>query len=144
MAYEIKSESYGRRLPKITATADSTDDLATLGIDWAEGSSCVIGDKTYTLDKVQGWIEAGSGGGGASILTVTISADDDLYTLDKTWAEIYDAMPMVVCKWESDASPVLNMYEDGNGFHAAIYGGGNQLNDFVASSENDYPTYDNG
>lgn len=77
-------------------------------------------------------------------MTATISADDDLYTLDKTWAEIYDAMPMVVCKWENDASPVLNMYEDGNGFHAVIYGGGNQLNDFVASSENDYPTYDNG
>lgn len=65
MAYEILSESYGARLPKITATADSTDDLATMGTNYAEGSTCVIGDKTYTLDKVQGWVEPGSGGGGS-------------------------------------------------------------------------------
>jgi hypothetical protein len=64
MAYEIKSESYGRRLPKITATADSTDDLSTLGTDWAEGSTCVISDTTYKLDKVKGWVDPSSGGGG--------------------------------------------------------------------------------
>lgn len=71
MAYQITSESYGRRLPKITATADSTDDLATLGTDWSEGSVCTIGDTTYKLDKVKGWVDPSSGGGsGSGILIV--------------------------------------------------------------------------
>lgn len=71
MAYQITSESYGRRLPKITATADSTDDLATLGTDWAEGSICTIGNTTYKMDKVKGWVDPSSGGsGGSGILSV--------------------------------------------------------------------------
>lgn len=118
MAYEILSESYGRRLPKIAAEADSADDLATLGTNWAEGSTCVIGDKTYSLDKVQGWVEPGSGGGGlpdvtaddnGDVLTVvngawgkaapsggggvlaisaTYDSDTEMMTLDKTFGEI--------------------------------------------------------
>lgn len=92
MAYQITSESYGRRLPKITATADSTDDLSTLGTDWAEGSTCVIGSTTYSLDKVQGWVEPGSGGGGGGIFVVKFSADEeDNITADKTFAQTYEA-----------------------------------------------------
>lgn len=64
MGFQILSESYGRRLPKITAEADSTDDLATLGIDFAEGSTCTVGEEEYVLDKVGGWVIRGSGGGG--------------------------------------------------------------------------------
>ena len=64
MAYTILSESYGRRLPKITAEADSTEDLTALGTDYAEGSTCNVGGTEYTLDKVSGWIVPGSGGGG--------------------------------------------------------------------------------
>lgn len=90
MAYEILTESYGRRLPKITAEADSTDDLATLGTNYAEGSTCVIGDKTYSLDKVQGWVEHGSGGGGG-VFWVTITLVDGTLVSDKTAEEIYNA-----------------------------------------------------
>ena len=91
MAYTILTESYGRRLPKITATAESTDDLATLGTDFAEGSTVVIGDKTYSLDKVQGWVEPGSGGGGGSVFAVTVTEEGTTWTCDKTWKEIHDA-----------------------------------------------------
>lgn len=90
MAYTILSESYGRRLPKITAEADSTDDLAVLGIDYAEGSTCTVGEDEYVLDKVGGWVIRGSGGGGGDLL-VTITENDGAYTADKTNAEIYAA-----------------------------------------------------
>ena len=103
MAYEILTESYGRRLPKITAEADSTDDLATLGTNYAEGSTCVIGDKTYSLDKVQGWVEPGSGGGGGGggeggvyTIQAEISYDDTTqeYTVstEATFADIKSAV----------------------------------------------------
>lgn len=93
MAYEILSESYGARLPKITATADSTDDLVTMGTNYAEGSTCVIGDKTYTLDKVQGWVEPGSGGGGGGVFWVSVTSEDggQTFTADKTIGEIASA-----------------------------------------------------
>lgn len=89
MAYEILSESYGRRLPKIAAEADSTDDLATLGTNYAEGSTCVIGDKTYSLDKVQGWVEPGSGGGG--VVNIEWVGVGETATTVQTAKELYDA-----------------------------------------------------
>lgn len=98
MAYEILSESYGARLPKITATADSTDDLVTMGTNYAEGSTCVIGDKTYALDKVQGWVEPGSGGGGGGsggVFWVNFTWDESESTItgaDKSVAEIMSAL----------------------------------------------------
>ena len=62
MAWEIISESYGRRLPFVRITADSTDDFADIGTLYAEGSTVTIGKTTYKLDKVQGWIDNSGGG----------------------------------------------------------------------------------
>lgn len=95
MAYTILSESYGRRLPKITAEANSTDDLTALGTDYAEGSTCNVGGTEYTLDKVSGWIIPGSGGGGGGgtlIVGATYSSDTEMMTLDKTFGEISAAL----------------------------------------------------
>lgn len=95
MAYTILTESYKRRLPLITATADSADDLATLGTDYAEGSTCVIGETTYKLDKVQGWTDgSGGGGGGGGTLWVNLLYNSETYeySADKTDAEIYAAI----------------------------------------------------
>jgi hypothetical protein len=101
MAYNILSEAYGRILPKITAEADSTDDLASLGTDYAEGSTCRIGAKTYTLDEVQGWTDGSGGGGGAGVdeLVVAFTVEpaeegDSEYdvTCDKTFDEVYSAI----------------------------------------------------
>lgn len=89
MAYTILTETYGRRLPKITATADSTDDLTALGVEFAEGSTVNVGGTVYSLDKVNGWVVPGSSGGG-DVFSVTSTYDEDLQTkvLDKTYAEI--------------------------------------------------------
>ena len=105
MAYTILSESYGRRLPKITAEADSADDLAILGIDYAEGSTCNVGGTEYTLDKVSGWIIPGSGGGEPFLVTLTPTAADYSGTMDKTVAEIYAA-------YQAGGKIVFRMYTD--------------------------------
>lgn len=148
MAYTITSESYGRRLPKITATADSTDDLATLGIDWAEGSSCVIGGKTYTLDKVQGWIEAGSGGGGNPLI-VNVTVEGEKATFDKTWKEIHDAFiagtAVITYERKTIGAYTGEAYTQ---IIAATHNPGTELyvvtdgynTDYIATSENGYPS----
>ena len=110
MAYTILTESYKRRLPLITATADSADDLATLGTDYAEGSTCVIGETTYKLDKVQGWTDGsgggGGGGGGGSFIVNITSQQGTSCTVDKTAHEIVAAA-------QSGLSPVL-VYSEGD------------------------------
>ena len=136
MAYTITSESYGRRLPKITAIADSTDDLATLGTDFAEGSTVVIGDKTYSLDKVQGWIEPGSGGGGGSsgpIYVIETIFDEELSATKtvKPAAQLYeefmnasDAGIPVVMGAIGTGDPFninINVYGEDDGYSFAFY-----------------------
>ena len=95
MAYTITSESYGPRKPFITATATSTDDLADLGTDFAEGSTCVISSTTYKLDKVKGWIVPSQGGGGVLIVNAVADFPDPqstpVVTVDKTSEEVYTA-----------------------------------------------------
>lgn len=94
MSYEILTKSYGRRLPKITATATSTDDLAALGTDYAEGSTCAISDTTYKLDKVQGWVDPSSqpsGGDDVFIVNFTYDLSDEsnpTATTDKSGEEV--------------------------------------------------------
>lgn len=150
MAYTITSESYGRRLPKITATADSTDDLATLGTDFAEGSTVVIGDKTYSLDKVQGWIEPGSGGGGGggSAFVVTVTEEGTVWTCDKTWEEIRDAFLAGSSVYfdlpseEGDEKYVaLTMVSAYGGQYDVYYMDGGYSGQFTAAAEDGYPSY---
>lgn len=83
MAYTILTESYGRRLPKITATADSTDDLTALGVEFAEGSTVDVGGTVYSLDKVSGWIIP-DGEGGTSVY----DENDLIIRLDYYWDDI--------------------------------------------------------
>lgn len=87
MAVQILSQSYGPRKPLISCTADSLSDLA--GLVCAEGSTATVGGTEYVLDRVNGWIEPGSGGGGSGVLVV--SADTATGALDKTWREIREA-----------------------------------------------------
>lgn len=109
MAYEILSESYGARLPKITATADSTDDLVTMGTNYAEGSTCVIGDKTYALDKVQGWVEPGSGGGGGGGGQFVIHAVLNFDSAKNVWVPtVTESFAEIVAAIESGSDPVIH------------------------------------
>lgn len=122
MGFQILSESYGRRLPKITAEADSADDLTALGTSYAEGSTCTVGEDEYVLDKVGGWVIPGSGGGGGGALIVTVTKPSaDVYRMDKTAMEIYDAMSTgkaVVVKfpdsqfYDNQVSTVIAMNRD--------------------------------
>ena len=92
MAVQILSQSYGPRKPLIECTADSLSDLA--GLVCAEGSKATVGGTEYVLDRVNGWVEPGSGGGGgggSGVLVVGVTIDGNTATLDKTWQEIYDA-----------------------------------------------------
>lgn len=141
MAYEILSESYGRRLPKIAAEADSADDLATLGTNWAEGSTCVIGDKTYSLDKVQGWVEPGSGGGSGGsgdIVVVNFEYDSSIgkYRADKTDSEI-EALIL-------DGKTVIGRSSDGvytnygRYFYSIFFSTGQATCEQLRPSETDY------
>lgn len=143
MSYEITSESYGRRLPKITATATSTDDLATLGTDWAEGSTCTISDTTYKLDKVKGWVDpsSGGGGGGASALIISIEQDGNTATLDKTAGEIIEAVPLAYVVEGTLNHPRYEwiytyQYEDGEGYTISVGD-----DDYDAATLDDYPSY---
>lgn len=54
MAFTVISAIYGRTLPKITAAADSFDELADI-TNVAEGSTCTIGATKYVFDEVNGW-----------------------------------------------------------------------------------------
>lgn len=145
MAYEILSESYGRRLPKIAAEADSADDLATLGTNWAEGSTCVIGDKTYSLDKVQGWVEPGSGsGGGGDVFSVTLSTGDwSTWTSDKTYAEIDAAISDnedILCYWTDGVLKVqmFLMGKNNSGGHDYLEFYGIQFNNIGSTGQTYY------
>lgn len=89
----IVSKSYGPRKPLVVCEASSLDMLAD--IDCAEGSTATVGGTEYVLDRVNGWVEPGSGGGGggSGVLVVTATYDEqtEYTTLDKTWQEIHDA-----------------------------------------------------
>ena len=115
MSYTILTESYGRRLPKITAEADSTDDLTTLGTDWAEGSTCEISTTTYKLDKVKGWVDpsSGGGGGGAEPLSVEITMTGTVGTMDATITEIAEAL--------AAGTPVVISIPDGSDYFSQGY-----------------------
>ena len=134
MAYTIISESYGRRLPKISATADSADDLVSLGTDYAEGSTCVISDKTYKLDKVQGWTDGsgggGGGGGGSFLVHITEWNESETgFTVDKTAQEIRAAVqsglsPVLVDQTESEIHHIpfaSSFYEEEGAYIGAVF-----------------------
>lgn len=88
---KIISQSYGPRKPLVVCEASSLDMLADL--DCAEGSKATVGGTEYVLDRVNGWIEPGSGGGGGSdVLVVNVTYEGQTGTCDKTWAEINDAI----------------------------------------------------
>lgn len=147
MSYEITSESYGRRLPKITATATSTDDLATLGTDWAEGSTCTISDTTYKLDKVKGWVDPSSGGGGGSGggFVIETTEENQRVTMNKTYAEIKEAFSAgqtCVVKWSADGTAwdsVIGLIE-GSSTYRVIVWNGRDSTELSATSTSGYPS----
>ena len=147
MSYEITSESYGRRLPKITATATSTDDLATLGTDWAEGSTCTISDTTYKLDKVKGWVDPSSGGGGGSGggFVIETTVENQRVTMNKTYAEIKEAFSAgqtCVVKWNADGTvwdSVVGLVEGSSNYQVIVWNGGASTA-LSATSTSGYPS----
>lgn len=89
----IISKSYGPRKPLVVCEASSLDMLADL--DCAEGSTATVGGTEYVLDRVNGWVEPGGGGGGSDsgvlVLHSTYDESLDADVLDKTALEIISA-----------------------------------------------------
>lgn len=116
---QSQSESYGPRKPLVTIEADSLDDISGL-TNFAEGSTANVGGTEYTLDKVQGWIVPGSGGGGGIYDEYDLIVRMDYYfdqakmkpvllsitpSLDDAW-EIYkdissSMLTLIVARWGS-------------------------------------------
>lgn len=141
MALTIISESYGARKPLVVCEADSMEDLA--GLVCAEGSEATVGETTYVLDRVNGWIEPGSGpsGGGALLVNGTYDEQSDTTVLDKTAAEIWAAAQsgIVLVKEVNDVetviSPLLSAYSSENG----SYNFETRRDGYDAATGTDYP-----
>lgn len=117
------------------------------------------GDTLVYNSSTGKWENGAGGGGGAVKLTVTqtTSGDVDIYTLDKTWQEIHDAVNSgsIVVLTGEDSDEALHqfyvwyVYESGGDYGIAdtdfnggsyietILGGSGQ---FKASSANGYPS----
>ena len=153
MAVQILSQSYGPRKPLIECTADSLDDL--VGLVCAEGSTATVGGTEYVLDRVNGWVEPGSGGGGSGggsgVLVVGHTTADDVITLDKTWQEISDAVDagmVVTCYGVLGCMCFvtgLNEYSVALVYFSVSPGGGVNPHGltFNAANASGYPSYEN-
>lgn len=152
MAVQILSQSYGPRKPLIECTADSLSDLA--GLVCAEGSTATVGGTEYVLDRVNGWVEPGSGGGGGSgvlVVNVRYNEGDTVQTLDKTVAEILAAVQsgsiVVAVDKTQPSAGVYNEYFTGCDFEEAgftlffvyAYSTSPSVHIYEAATENDYP-----
>jgi hypothetical protein len=74
---------------------------------------------------------SGGGGSGAGVLVVT----DTDGTLDKTWQEIHDAMPLAVCDVTGKSLRVI--FESANtNLHGLFVAGGDY---YAANSASSYP-----
>lgn len=130
MAVQILSQSYGPRKPLIECTADSLDDL--VGLVCAEGSTATVGGTEYVLDRVNGWIEPGSGGGGggSGVLLVTLTRVEDAqegepeflssHTSEQIF-EAYSSGKIVVARSELCGDVLLYAYSLG-GSEYEVYG----------------------
>lgn len=78
------------------------------------------------------------GGGSSSVLVVNTTSSDDIITMDKTWQEIYEAMPLVIAYADMgdtrEAQLIIRVYIDGGAYRVVA---GDTL--YYASSADDYP-----
>lgn len=147
MAVQILSQSYGPRKPLIECTADSLDDL--VGLVCAEGSTATVGGTEYVLDRVNGWVEPGSGGGGggsgALVVNAAIDQETGSYTLDKTWQELNDATLaivkyIVVEDGVNETAIVGVVAEDSGLYNVTLFSAGSILpTSYSCESATDYP-----
>ena len=145
MAVQILSQSYGPRKPLIECTADSLDDL--VGLVCAEGSTATVGGTEYVLDRVNGWIEPGSGGGGggSGVLVVNESYDSatSTWTMDTVASEIWSAMQtgLVIVVSDISSSVIANAQyvpEDSEEYYFVICdNAGPEV--YSAANGDDYP-----
>lgn len=85
------------------------------------------------------------GGGGGMIVNITADESTGYATMDKTFAEIKDAVDagkLVMFK-QDDVTSVLVSIETGSDRHIYYYNERNMF-DFVASSDTDYPKMELG
>ena len=101
--------------------------------EWATGN--VVG--AVDLNRMEQGIED-AGSGQVLVVNSIYDSNDDLYTLDKTWQEIYDAFPLVVeYTNENGIDAKVNIYRVGVENNVYLVGGTYQ---YATSSASGYPT----
>ena len=116
--------------------------------------SVTADDNGDVLTVVEGeWAKATPSGGGGS-LVIGVTSADDVDTFNKTWKEIHDAMAsgqIAMILSEEDAYTVfqnsiayITKDNGGNKPYRVIWLSGGDEVVFYATTENDYPSSDNG
>ena len=116
--------------------------------------SVTADDNGDVLTVVEGeWAKATPSGGGGS-LVIGVTSADDVDTFNKTWKEIHDAMAsgqIAMILSEEDAYTVfqnsiayITKDKGGNKPYRVIWLSGGDEVVFYATTENDYPSSDNG
>lgn len=82
------------------------------------------------------------GGSGGGVLVVHETVSGTVHTLDKTWKEIHDALLLGHVAIATDDS-VMTVTEAVVGL-LSIVAAGAEVHEYVAESENGYPSYDEG
>lgn len=105
---------------------------------WQTGD-IVTADK---LNHIENGI-AGAGGGG--VLVVSLTLEDNVLTMNKTWQEIWDAAPAVLFMDAAEEDKtVYMMYEQyvDQGVYLLDIGAGTRVLSFQTASSSGYPSAD--
>lgn len=83
----------------------------------------------------------GGGGGSSDVLVVNIDEND---TLDKTWQEIHDAMPLAVLCSNNSAEGVNSYFVRGVYVNGVNYVVATNDDNYIATSSDGFPVLDGG
>lgn len=105
--------------------------------EWAIGN--VVG--AVDLNRIEQGIED-AGSGQVLVVNSVYDSNNDSYTLDKTWQEIYDAFPLVVEYINDNGSESKQLFHYVSVENNTYYVGGNM--DYTTPSVSGYPTTADG
>ena len=107
--------------------------------EWATGN--VVG--AVDLNRIESGIED-AGSGQVLVVNAVYDSNNHVYTLDKTWQEIYDAYPNVYAYFFEDnysyyKAAITNIGQNDESYYLILLNSEVSYN-FYTESTNDYPT----